>query len=231
MSLIALYLFYYFSKGSLGDVQPYVALGKLLLKDGHRVRIATHETFRSFVTEAGLEFFNIGGNPQDLMSYMVKSWGLCLWPLILTDTALRPWIDARHGISYQWRYWKEAQNAHRGISYESIPQVHWNLPILKMINGCWLSCHSPCPNTGRTFAADAIISNPPAFAHVHCAEALGIPLLLSFSASIILTSRSDISISNHSNAMVWSKFSQLFLEFWFMLCNAVGAPPQTSRIL
>jgi UDP:flavonoid glycosyltransferase YjiC (YdhE family) len=56
-----------------GDVQPYVALGKLLLADGHRVRIASHETFRSFVNEAGLEFFNIGGNPQDLMSYMVKS--------------------------------------------------------------------------------------------------------------------------------------------------------------
>ena len=57
-----------------------------------------------------------------------------------------------------------------------------------MINGCWLSCHSPCPSTGRTFAADAIISNPPAFAHVHCAEALGIPLLMSFSK------RSDYSL-------------------------------------
>jgi sterol 3beta-glucosyltransferase len=56
-----------------GDVQPYVALGKMLLKDGHRVRIATHETFRSFVKDSGLEFFCIGGNPQDLMSYMVKS--------------------------------------------------------------------------------------------------------------------------------------------------------------
>ena len=56
-----------------GDVQPYVALGKMLLKDGHRVRIATHETFRSFVNDAGLEFFCIGGDPQDLMSYMVKS--------------------------------------------------------------------------------------------------------------------------------------------------------------
>ena len=56
-----------------GDVQPYVALGHQLTKDGHRVRIATHETFRTFVTDAGLEFFNIGGDPQDLMSYMVKS--------------------------------------------------------------------------------------------------------------------------------------------------------------
>lgn len=58
---------------SAGDVQPYVALGKRLVKDGHRVRIASHETFRQFVTNAGLEFFNIGGDPQDLMSYMVKS--------------------------------------------------------------------------------------------------------------------------------------------------------------
>jgi len=31
------------------------------------------------------------------------------------------------------------------------------------------------------FAADAIISNPPAFAHIHVAEALGIPLHMSFS--------------------------------------------------
>lgn len=56
-----------------GDVQPYLALGARLKGDGHRIRIATHETFRKFVTDAGLEFFNIGGNPQDLMSYMVKS--------------------------------------------------------------------------------------------------------------------------------------------------------------
>ena len=59
--------------GSRGDIQPYVALGKELLKDGHRVRIATHATFEAFVTGQGLEFFSIGGNPQDLMSYMVKS--------------------------------------------------------------------------------------------------------------------------------------------------------------
>ena len=57
----------------LGDVQPYVALGQQLVKDGHRVRIATHRTFQEFVTGAGLEFFSIGGDPQDLMSYMVKS--------------------------------------------------------------------------------------------------------------------------------------------------------------
>jgi UDP:flavonoid glycosyltransferase YjiC (YdhE family) len=56
-----------------GDIQPFLALGKRLVQCGHRVRVATHETFRSFVKEASLEFFNIGGDPKDLMSYMVKS--------------------------------------------------------------------------------------------------------------------------------------------------------------
>ncbi|KAK0185951.1 glycosyltransferase family 1 protein [Armillaria mellea] len=132
--------------GSRGDVQPYVALGKRLRKDGHRIRIASHETFRPFVTEHGLEFFDIGGNPQDLMSYMVKNPGLI------------PGVDS--------------------ITNGDIPKKRTMLA--EMIKGCWLSCHSPCPRTWRMFAADAIIANPPSFAHIHCAEALGIPLLLSF---------------------------------------------------
>ncbi|KAF8721986.1 Glycosyltransferase family 1 protein, partial [Rhizoctonia solani] len=51
-----------------------------------------------------------------------------------------------------------------------------------MLERCCLSCYEVdegSPNEG-VFVADAIISNPPTFAHIHCAEALGIPLLLSF---------------------------------------------------
>lgn len=62
--------------GSRGDVQPFIALGKELIKDGHRVRIGTHETFRQFVNESGLEFYPIGGDPAELMAYMVKNPGL-----------------------------------------------------------------------------------------------------------------------------------------------------------
>jgi hypothetical protein len=32
----------------------------------------------------------------------------------------------------------------------------------------------------KVFVADAIIANPPSFAHLHCAEKLGIPLHLMF---------------------------------------------------
>lgn len=54
--------------GSRGDIQPFVALGNELQKSGHRVRIATHNVFKSFVVAAGLEFFPIGGNPAELMA-------------------------------------------------------------------------------------------------------------------------------------------------------------------
>ncbi|KAH8831439.1 UDP-Glycosyltransferase/glycogen phosphorylase [Flagelloscypha sp. PMI_526] len=135
-----------FLVGSRGDIQPYIALAKLLKADGHRIRIATHETFSEFVREHGLEFFSIGGNPHDLMSYMVKNPGLI------------PGMESlRNG---------------------DIPKKR--LMLSEMIQGCWESCYSPDQSTGALFAADAIISNPPAFAHVHCAEALGIPLLMSF---------------------------------------------------
>ncbi|CAK5281074.1 unnamed protein product [Mycena citricolor] len=135
--------------GSRGDVQPYVALGKSLVAEGHRVRIATHGMFQGFVEEQALdqlEFFDIGGDPQELMSYMVKNPGLVPGMASLT-------------------------NGDIGRKRKMLTQV---------MEGCWSACHSPSTRTGQAFVADAIISNPPAFAHVHCAEALGIPLLLSF---------------------------------------------------
>ncbi|KXS20638.1 glycosyltransferase family 1 protein [Gonapodya prolifera JEL478] len=68
--------------GSRGDVQPFIALGKQLQKPspkhpwGHRVRLATHATFRKFVTDAGLEFYPLAGDPVELMAFMVKNPGL-----------------------------------------------------------------------------------------------------------------------------------------------------------
>lgn len=159
--------------GSRGDVQPFVALGKVL-KDtyGHRVRIATHPNFQSFVEENGLEFFSIGGDPAELMAFMVKHPGLT------------PGFDAiKSG---------EVTRRRKGIS--------------DMLIGCWRSCIEtgnglgppPPPekegpldlstvsldlldNDGREpFVADAIIANPPSFAHIHVAEKLGIPLHMMF---------------------------------------------------
>ncbi|KAH7571390.1 hypothetical protein JRO89_XS04G0036000 [Xanthoceras sorbifolium] len=61
--------------GTRGDVQPFVAIGKRLQEDGHRVRLATHANFEDFVLTAGLEFFPLGGDPKVLAGYMVKNKG------------------------------------------------------------------------------------------------------------------------------------------------------------
>ncbi|XP_020234759.1 sterol 3-beta-glucosyltransferase UGT80A2 [Cajanus cajan] len=61
--------------GTRGDVQPFVAMGKRLQEDGHRVRIATHKNFEDFVLNAGLEFYPLGGDPKVLAGYMVKNKG------------------------------------------------------------------------------------------------------------------------------------------------------------
>ena len=62
--------------GTRGDVQPFIAFAKSLLACGHRVRLATHETFRKFVRENGIEFYPLAGDPADLMSFMVKNAGI-----------------------------------------------------------------------------------------------------------------------------------------------------------
>ena len=86
--------------GSRGDVQPYLsmAIELILCPAKHRVRLATHDEFEDFVIGQGrrvlisrlrarpeatqmdeaevagrLEFFPIGGDPKELMAYMVKS--------------------------------------------------------------------------------------------------------------------------------------------------------------
>ncbi|KAG8763486.1 hypothetical protein FRC11_002889 [Ceratobasidium sp. 423] len=134
--------------GSRGDVQPYLALGKQLRQHGHTVRLTTHETFRQSVKDAGLRFFNIGGNPHELMSYMVRNPGLMPGFGSLTNGDI----------------------------------TRKQMMVAEMLERCWRSCYEPdeAQEGGRSFAADAIISNPPTFAHIHCAEALGIPLLMSF---------------------------------------------------
>jgi hypothetical protein len=158
--------------GSRGDVQPFVALGKCLKATyGHRVRLATHPTFQSFVEENGLEFFSIGGDPSELMAFMVKNPGLM------------PGFDSL----------KSGDVGKRRKGMEEI------------VLGCWRSCVEvgdglgpPPRNSGdsisglsgginmdtnpteRPFIADAIIANPPSFAHIHIAEKMGIPLHMMF---------------------------------------------------
>ncbi|KAI8373124.1 uncharacterized protein BYT42DRAFT_500835 [Radiomyces spectabilis] len=59
--------------GTRGDVQPYIALCKGLMKEGHTCRIATHDEFEGWIREHGIEFRSIGGDPSELMRICVEN--------------------------------------------------------------------------------------------------------------------------------------------------------------
>ena len=50
--------------GTMGDVQPFVALALALKRRGHVVTLATSIDFREFVTQHGIAFHNLGANIQ-----------------------------------------------------------------------------------------------------------------------------------------------------------------------
>jgi hypothetical protein len=149
--------------GSRGDVQPFVALG-LVLKNTykHRVRLATHPVFKDFVEKNGLEFFSIGGDPAELMAFMVKN------PTLMPSM-------------------KAVTEGDIGRRRQEMSEI---------MEGCWRSCIEPGDgirqyvaghygtgdHSDQPFLADAIIANPPSFAHVHIAEKLGIPLHIMFTS-------------------------------------------------
>ena len=145
--------------GSRGDIQPFLKIGKILKdKYCHRVRIATHPAFKNFVEkDMGLEFFSVGGDPSELMAFMVKNPGL----IPSMETVRAGEIGRRRESMYEMfqGFWRACINA---------TDDERDTANLKMMGD-----KSP-------FVADAIIANPPSFAHYHCAEKLGIPLHIVF---------------------------------------------------
>ncbi|CZT06228.1 related to sterol glucosyltransferase [Rhynchosporium graminicola] len=148
--------------GSRGDVQPFIAIGKVLMKApyNHRVRLCTHPVFKDFVEENGLEFFSIGGDPAVLMAYMVKNPGLMpgMESLKAGDVGAQRAAIAEI-IEGCWRGCIEPGN---GIGEK---------PDAKFTRE---------EEIDRLFIADTIIANPPSYAHIHCSEKLGIPLHMMF---------------------------------------------------
>lgn len=149
--------------GSRGDVQPFVALGNELQKSGHRVRIATHYFFEDFVKSANLEFYPIGGDPTELMAVRDPTFTLpnlthnCKQYMVKNPGLIPNIATLRNGEIGRKRKM-----------------------IAEMLQGCWYSCIEPDPDSGVPFVANAIIANPVSFAHIHCAQALAIPLHLVF---------------------------------------------------
>ncbi|EJD04268.1 UDP-Glycosyltransferase/glycogen phosphorylase [Fomitiporia mediterranea MF3/22] len=79
--------------GSRGDVQPYIALAKGLMADGHKVRIATHGEFKDWIESYGIEFGYVGGDPAELMRICVENGMFTVSFLKEGIQKFRGWID------------------------------------------------------------------------------------------------------------------------------------------
>ncbi|KXJ91734.1 UDP-glucose,sterol transferase [Microdochium bolleyi] len=130
--------------GSRGDVQPFLALAvELATKHGHRVRLATHDVFADFVR-------------REACGAAVE-----FFPIGGDPAALMAYMVRNPGLLPSMATLRGGEIARK------------RLMVGEMLRGCWASCVEPDPVTGAPFVADAIIANPPSFAYVHCAQALG----------------------------------------------------------
>lgn len=87
--------------GSRGDVQPYIALGKGLAKEGHTVRIATHKEFQPWIEKHGFEFREVAGDPGALMAIMIEHGMFSMSFLKDAASKFRDWITELLESSWQ----------------------------------------------------------------------------------------------------------------------------------
>ncbi|KAJ2990972.1 hypothetical protein NUW58_g2700 [Xylaria curta] len=79
--------------GSRGDVQPYIALCKGLIAEGHKPRIATHTEFRDWIEGHGIEFAPVAGDPSELLRICIEN-GTFTWAFLREASAnFRPWLE------------------------------------------------------------------------------------------------------------------------------------------
>ncbi|KAM0496662.1 hypothetical protein ACHAP8_007240 [Fusarium lateritium] len=79
--------------GSRGDVQPYIALCRGLLAEGHKPRIATHGEFQGWIESHGIEFARVEGDPGELMRLCIEN-GTFTWAFLReANSTFRGWLD------------------------------------------------------------------------------------------------------------------------------------------
>lgn len=138
--------------GSSGDVQVFLNIAKtLIVQHGYRTRLATHPIHRSLVEREGVEFYSVGGDPEEFANVFTDNPNILLSAIKGELQAMRTLFKDMVG-----RYWKS--------SIDYVADVAAAEKSQKVVQ--------------RPFLADTIISSVPALAHIHCAEKLQVPLLL-----------------------------------------------------
>ena len=86
-------------------MQPYIALCKGFLKEGHRPKIATHAEFEPWVRKHGIDFAPVDGDPAELMRICVENGMFTISFLREASSKFRGWIDEL--LSSAWKACQE----------------------------------------------------------------------------------------------------------------------------
>ncbi|KAG2219054.1 hypothetical protein INT45_008898 [Circinella minor] len=87
--------------GTRGDVQPYIALCKGLMAEGHKCRIATHDEFKDWIEEHNIEYRSIGGDPSELMRLCVENNFFSVHFVMEGLRLFKGWIDELLGLTWK----------------------------------------------------------------------------------------------------------------------------------
>ncbi|KAF4677785.1 hypothetical protein FOL47_010379 [Perkinsus chesapeaki] len=150
--------------GSRGDVEPYIAISKELNAMGHHCRLCTHEKFRNVIEKNGIEFFPMAldapghWQPETLMKIASES------------PSWNPgFLVSPHDMNFVLH--------NTSLMKQSVRELFFFPGWEKGDVGAWGAVKS-APE--KRWVTHAMISNPPAYVHVHIAERLGVPLHMFF---------------------------------------------------
>jgi len=125
---------------------------------------------------------------HDVFEGFVRESGLEFYPVGGDPSALMAYMVKNPGLI------PSLQSLHAGEIRQKREMVE------EMLGGFWQSCLCPHSVTGAPFGADAIIANPPSFAHLHCAQALGIPVHIMFTMPWTSTTAFPHPLANLHNS-------------------------------
>lgn len=131
-------------------MQPFIALCKGLMAEGHKCKIASHGEYRSWVEGHGIAFEEVGGDPAELMQRKSACQD-CPGLFIDIDSMYFTLVMIAHDF-FTISFMKEAVGRFRG----------W---LDDLLETTWKACQG----------ADVLIESPSAIAGYHIAEALRIP--------------------------------------------------------
>ncbi|KAI9680744.1 MAG: Sterol 3-beta-glucosyltransferase [Caeruleum heppii] len=182
--------------GSRGDVQPYIALCKGLLAEGHKPKIATHAEFEPWVRLHGIDFAPVDGDPAELMRICVEN-GMFTYSF-LKEASLKVSIPP----------------SALAMDITDVEQFRgW---IDELLSSAWTACQD----------TDVLVESPSAMAGIHIAEALGIPYFRAFTMPWTRTRAYPhaFAVPEHKMGGAYNYFTYVMFDnvFWKAIAGQVN---------